>query len=60
MDIVNQVQILDKVVCISLFANALHWKFLTKVAWKNKISKVSDHTWGLPEGSLFNSYYTDV
>ena len=24
------------------------------------ISKVGDRSWGRPEGSLFNSYYTDV
>ena len=25
-----------------------------------EISKVGDHSWGRPEGSLFNSYYTKV
>ena len=27
---------------------------------KVKVSKVGDRSWELPEGSLFNSYYTEV
>ena len=30
------------------------------IAVSEWVSKVGDLSWGWPEGSLFNSYYTDV
>ena len=35
-------------------------KFEGKYERYKYVSKVGNHSWGWPEGSLFNSYYTKV
>ena len=34
--------------------------FMIVLIYKSKVSKVGNHNRGQPEGSLFNSYYTEV